>query len=88
MLIALGWGTVREAASVASALIVLNSLAGLAAKLPATPLQPTVLVPLLAVVIIGGLVGSFLGAHRLPLRYVQVSLGLVLFVAGMKNLVT
>jgi uncharacterized membrane protein YfcA len=38
------------------------------------------------VVIIGALIGSFLGAQRLPLRYVQLSLGLVLLVAAAKNL--
>lgn len=86
VLIALGWATVREAASVASAFIVLNSLAGLAAKLPGTPLEPGVLAPLLAVVITGALLGSFLGARRLPLRFVQMLLGLVLLVAALKNL--
>lgn len=86
VIVAFGWGTVREAASVASAFIVLNSLAGLAAKLPTTPLETGVVVPLIATVVVGAFVGSFLGARRLPLRYVQVSLGLVLLVAAFKNL--
>lgn len=86
VLIAVGWATVKEAASVASAFIVLNSIAGLAAKLPTTPLEPQVLPALVAVVIVGALLGSFLGAQRLPLRYVQMSLGLVLLVAPAKNL--
>ena len=86
VVIALGWGTVREAASVASAFIVLNSIAGLAAKLPVTPLEPSVLGPLIVVVIAGALLGSYVGAQRLSLRYVQMSLGLVLLVAALKNL--
>ena len=86
VLIACGWANVRQAGSVASAFIVLNSLAGLAAKLPATPIDPLVLGPLVLVVVFGALTGSYFGASRLPLRAVQVSLGVVLFVASLKNL--
>jgi uncharacterized membrane protein YfcA len=86
ILIALGWANVKEAASVASAFIVLNSLAGLAARLPRTPVDPNYLVPFVAVVITGALLGSFMGARRLPFRAVQVSLGLVLLIGAAKNL--
>ena len=88
VLIACGWATVREAGSVASAFIVLNSLAGLSAKLPTTPLDYTILVPLVATVTVGALIGSYFGANRLPLRVVQMSLAVVLFVAALKNLLT
>lgn len=86
VLVACGWATVKQAASVASAFIVVNSLAGLAAKLPTTPVDLSVLTPLLVAVAAGALLGSYLGASRLPLRSVQVSLGLVLLVAALKNL--
>src|SRR5919201_585392 len=86
ILIALGWANVKEAASVASAFIVLNSLAGLAARLPRTPIEPHYVAPFVAVVVIGALIGSFMGARRLPFRAVQVSLGLVLLIAAGKNL--
>ena len=88
VLVACGWANVRQAGSVASAFIVLNSLAGLGAKLPVTPVDPAVLTPLVSVVIVGALIGSHFGANRLPLRAVQISLGLVLLVASMKNLLT
>ena len=88
ILIALGWANVKEAASVASAFIVLNSLAGLAARLPRTPIEPHYVLPFVAIVVIGALVGSFMGARRLPLRAVQVALGLVLFVAAARNLLS
>jgi len=86
ILIALGWANVKEAASVASAFIVLNSLAGLAARLPRTPIEPHYVVPFVAVVVVGAVLGSFMGARRLPFRAVQVSLGLVLLIAAAKNL--
>ena len=86
VLIALRWATVQEAASVASAFIVLNSVAGLAAKLPSTPLQFDAVSQLIVIVVIGALAGSYLGARRLPTQYVQRSLGLVLLVASAKSL--
>jgi uncharacterized membrane protein YfcA len=86
MLIGLGWANVKEAGAVASAFIVLNSLAGLLAKLPQTPVEPHFVLPFVAVVVVGALVGSFIGARRLPFRTVQISLGLVLLIAAAKNL--
>jgi len=86
ILIALGWANVKEAASVASAFIVLNSLAGLAARLPRTPIEPNYVAPFVAVVVVAAVMGSFMGARRLPFRTVQVSLGLVLLIAAAKNL--
>jgi uncharacterized membrane protein YfcA len=86
ILIALGWANVKEAASVASAFIVLNSLAGLAARLPRTPIEAHYVAPFVAVVVVGALLGSFMGARRLPFRAVQVSLGLVLLIAAARNL--
>jgi hypothetical protein len=86
ILIALGWANVKEAGSVASAFIVLNSLAGLAARLPRTPIEAQYVAPFLAVVIVAALLGSFMGARRLPFRTVQISLGLVLLIAAAKNL--
>jgi hypothetical protein len=88
ILIALGWANVKEAASVASAFIVLNSLAGLAARLPRTPIEPHYVAPFVVVVVVAALLGSFMGARRLPFRAVQVSLGLVLLIAAAKNLLT
>jgi len=86
ILIALGWANVKEAASVASAFIVLNSIAGLIARLPRTPIEPHYVAPFVAIVIIGALLGSFMGARRLPFRAVQVSLGFVLLIAAGRNL--
>jgi uncharacterized membrane protein YfcA len=86
ILLVLGWADIREAGSIASAFILLNSLAGLAAKLPRTPLDTALLVPLAAAVVVGAVAGSFAGAKRLPIRTLQALLGLVLLVAALKTL--
>lgn len=85
ILLAVGWASVREAASVASAFIVLNSAAGLAASVQRTPVDVAFLAPTLAVVLAGAVVGGWLGARRLPTRALQVLLGVVLLVAGLKS---
>ncbi len=84
ILFLLGWATVREAAGVASAFIVLNSIAGLAAKLPRQSLDGNALALLSGVVIAGALLGSHLGARRIPPRALQVLLGVVLLVASVR----
>lgn len=86
ILLFLGWADVREAGNVASAFIVLNSLAGLVAKLPRTPLDTGLLLALGGAVVLGALIGSFTGAKRLPSRALQALLGAVLTVAGLKAL--
>jgi len=85
-LIVLGWADVRETGNVSSAFIVLNSIAGLAARLPRAPLDAVLLGPLIVVVIAGALLGSFAGARRLPPRILYRLLGAVLLVASVKTM--
>lgn len=85
ILFAAGWANLREASAIASAFIVLNSLAGLAAKVQRIPLDFGLLVPLAVVVSLGALVGAFAGARKLPPRAMQVLLGCVLLVAAVKT---
>ncbi len=84
VLLFLGWADVREAGNISSAFIVLNSVAGLAAKLPNTPLDTTLLLPLGVVVVAGAALGSFTGARKLSPRFLQVLLGVVLWAAAVK----
>lgn len=86
ILLALGWADIKETGSVSSAFIVLNSIAGLAAKLPTTPIDTALLWPLALTVVLGALLGAWAGARKLRNRPMQVLLGLVLLVAGAKAL--
>ena len=86
ILLILGWADVKEAGSVAAAFIVLNSAAGLAAVTRHTPVDETVLMPFLVAVTAGALLGSSLGAYRVPIVHLQRLLGVVLAVAGVRAL--
>lgn len=65
LLIHLGWARAKEAASVASTFILLNSLAGLAGQFSKglTFSHPETYLPLFIAVIFGGQIGSRIGAH-------------------------
>ncbi|MBW3584211.1 MAG: sulfite exporter TauE/SafE family protein [Euryarchaeota archaeon] len=85
VLVLFGWADVKQAGAVASGYIALNSLAGLAARLPRTPLDPTFLATVAVVVVAGAAAGAFLGAARVPKRTLNVVLGAVLVVAAVKT---
>jgi uncharacterized membrane protein YfcA len=85
LLLFMGWADAKRTAAVSAAFIVLNSLTGLAAQLlRGGSLDWGLALPLLAVVAVGGAIGSFLGATRFSLLALQRLLGLVLVVAGLK----
>lgn len=88
VLVLLGWGDVREVGNVAAAFIVLNSAAGLAARVISTPIDVGFLMPVVLVVTAGALAGSFVGARKLRPVVLRLLLGVVLFAAGLKSLFT
>jgi len=80
----LGWAEMKGTASVSSAFIVLNSMAGLLGHIGrGTATTPPIAIIIVAVVL-GGLFGSRLGARHLSSKHLQIALGLVLVVAGGK----
>ncbi len=86
ILVLLGWGDVREAGNVAAAFIVLNSAAGLSARLISTPIDVAFMGPVVLVVAVGALGGSLLGARWLRPAALRLLLAVVLFVAGLRSL--
>ncbi len=78
------WADVKRSAALASAFIVLNSISGLIGQLTRTTLSLHVLLPLAAVVVAGGAIGSYAGAERLKSRRLQIILSIVLIIAGAK----
>ncbi len=86
LLLFLGWADAKRTAAVSAAFIWLNSLSGLSAQaLKGTP-DWTLLLPLLAVVAVGGGLGSRLGALKFSPVFIQRLLGAVLLVASLKLL--
>ena len=78
----------RRTAAAAAAFIVVNSLTGLTtlAWRGGLTTLPPVTAAFAVVVLLGGMVGSWLAAGRLTLRGLRVALGIVLVVSGTKLL--
>ena len=84
VLILAGWSGTRHAAGTSALFILLTSAAGLVGVLRAGA-QPADALPLwMGAVLLGGLIGSELGARRLPATGLRRALGVVLAIAGLK----
>jgi uncharacterized membrane protein YfcA len=81
LILILGLGTAKEAAACGAFFIWVNSVAGLAARLQYNSIDLVPYMPLIIGAVIGGLVGSILGAGRFEPRTMQKILGTVLVVA-------
>ena len=79
-----GWATTKTVAAVSAMFILLNSAAGLTGHLFATREFPHVGWWLLAVVALGGWIGSWLGSRRFPALWIRRLLAVVLLIAGAK----
>lgn len=84
LLLLMGWADAKQTAAVSAAFIILNSLSGLAAHALNGTIHPELAVPLGLTVLIGGQIGSWWGAWKVPPKVLQQVLGLVLLVASLK----
>ena len=85
LIVVAGWGTAKQAAAVAAAFILLNSISGIAGRLAADQFSVGMLgLFLLPAGLLGGLVGSHLGARYLTGIAVRRLLGVVLLIAVVK----
>ncbi len=86
LLILARWEEPRRTAGASAVFILVNSAAGLAGHLAGGGSVPSAALPLTAVALAGGLVGSWLGARRLVPIAIRRVLAAVLVVAGAKLL--
>ena len=84
----LGWTNMRESAAIAAAFILLNSVAGLAGFLASGGGWPQGMPYFIAAAVLGGAVGSELGARSASPKNLRYLLGVVLLVAGAKMIAT
>lgn len=84
LLILAGWAGTRETAGVAAAFIFVNSAAGLAGNLASFGELPAALPWFVGAVIVGGSIGSWLSAKRLPREAMLRLLAVVMTIAGGK----
>jgi uncharacterized membrane protein YfcA len=82
------WTNMRGSAAIAAAFILVNSVAGLAGYATVMQSWPAGIPLLVAVAVCGGLLGSELGARRIPPLRLRKVLGLVLAIAGLKMIAT
>jgi len=88
LIILFGWENARKTSGVAAAFILLNSVAGLLGNLASVRRVPPELPILAGAVFAGALLGSWLGASRLPRHRLLQVLGVVLVIAGLKMLLS
>ncbi len=89
LLIMLHWEEVKKVSGIASAFILVNSIAGLLGFISSnTPELPNGIEIWVVVAIIGGYIGAEYGSKRLTNTTIKRLLALVLLIAGVKMLVT
>ena len=86
LLILARWEDPRRTAGASAVFILVNSASGLAGHLAAGGGLPAAAAPLTAVALVGGLIGSWLGARRLVPLTLRRLLAVVLVIAGVKLL--
>ncbi len=88
ILLFLHWTNMRTNAAIAAAFILANSIAGLAGYLTANSGWPPGVPALVAVAVVGGLIGAELATRRLAPARLLTLLGVVLVIAGAKMIMT
>jgi uncharacterized protein len=83
----LKWTTVKQAAALSTAFIVLNSIGGVGGHLVRGNLDFNALFILSLAVITGSILGSLTGTYKLNDKQLRVILGILLFGAGMRILI-
>ncbi|MDH5778939.1 MAG: TSUP family transporter, partial [Gammaproteobacteria bacterium] len=81
LIIILGLGTTKEAAASGTIFIFINSISGIAARLQYNRIDISEYLPMIIAVIIGGLLGSHLGAVRYKPRTMEKILGIIIVIA-------
>ena len=88
LLILFGWADARRTSGIVAGFILLNSIAGLVGNVASIRAIPAE-IPIFAVaVVLGAIVGTWLGTGRLPKQRLLQGLGLVLVIAGVKLIFT
>lgn len=83
LLILSGLANPKMAAATASFFIITNSISGFIAHSISKPIDPYFLLPLVVTVIVGGFLGSKLGAFKFNHNKIRIIVGIVVAIAGM-----
>jgi uncharacterized membrane protein YfcA len=86
ILILLMWSDIKQTSAVSSLFIFVNSIAGLIGAYKYIPVLATNIVWMMALAIIAGIFGAYLGAKKFNLKMLKYMLSIVLVVASVKFL--
>jgi uncharacterized membrane protein YfcA len=81
LILVLGLGNAKQAAACGAIFVWVNSAVGLSARFVHQPIDLNEYLPLIAAVIAGGLLGSYLSASHYSTRTIEKVLGLVVVIA-------
>jgi uncharacterized protein len=87
VLLLLGWATVSEAASVSALFIFVNSIAGILGYIIKGNSMEAISYQMIPFVILGGLLGAFLGSHYFSNRLLKTILSTVVLLASFKLII-
>lgn len=82
------WARIRQAAAISALFILVNSISGLAGYFTSNHYIPALGIMVAPTAVIGGILGSYLGSRRLPVRAISILLAAVLVIAGAKLIFT
>lgn len=88
LLLLTNWATPQRTAAVSVVFVLVNSIAGLGGVISDEPTLPTALPYYIVAAVAGGLIGSGLGAKKLPGDGIRLLLALVLIIGAIKMFVT
>jgi len=88
LLLFFNWTNMRGSAAIAAGFILLNSIAGLVGYATTTIEWPAGIPAMVIAALLGGVIGSELGARRLSSKHLFKLLSLVLIIAGLKMIAT
>ena len=86
VILILHWGKMKEAAAVSALFIWVNSASGLIGQINSGVRIPVELYGLIAIAIVGGLLGGYLGSKRINNLHLRYVLAVVLVIASVKLL--
>ena len=82
IIILLGLGTHQEAAACGAIFVWINSAVGLLARIQHQPISPLIeFIPIIIAVLLGGMIGSYLGASKLNSQTMEKVLGTIILMA-------
>jgi len=81
LIVMFGLGNEKEAAAAGTLFIWVNSLSGLIARSQSHTFNTEFILPLAGAVILGGFLGSYVGAFKLPAKAIQKIMGIAILLA-------